>query len=281
MTTCKENKHPKWLKRFIYIAIIIIGLYFFKFSDWNFIKYTFENNNLIELLSSNKGEWGTFGDYVGGVLNPLFSFAALVALLRTIELQEKQISDTNKAVERQQFEDNFFNLCSMINQRLEDLRVTEEANGVSIALKGRDCLEVFYNHLKEFLTSSDCNPNINVINSKYNEFNKKYGYKLSNYFHTFYSTIIFIDNAKCLSKEDKFFYAKLLSYQLSEYELYLHFYSCLYLSQEEYNNKILNLIYSYGLFVNAGAGKYLMPKNHFCLLTDIFKKLLNSEFNRT
>ncbi len=119
MTTCKQNKFPMWrLITFvtiaILIAIVIIGLYFFKFSDWNFIKYNFENN-WTELLSNDKGEWGTFGDYVGGTLNPLFSLAALFALLHTIQLQNKQISDTNTAIEMQQFETNFFQMLDLFN----------------------------------------------------------------------------------------------------------------------------------------------------------------------
>lgn len=35
--------------------------------------------------------WGTFGDYVGGVLNPFFSFLALLALLLMIVLQNRQL----------------------------------------------------------------------------------------------------------------------------------------------------------------------------------------------
>ena len=43
------------------------------------------------LLSDYPGRWGQFGDYVGGVLNPTFSFLALLALLATLGLQIREL----------------------------------------------------------------------------------------------------------------------------------------------------------------------------------------------
>ncbi len=47
-------------------------------------------------LSPNKTDWGTFGDFVGGMLNPYFSFLAFVGVVFTVMLQSKQL-DTMKA----------------------------------------------------------------------------------------------------------------------------------------------------------------------------------------
>ena len=43
-------------------------------------------------LSNDPSRWGQFGDYVGGALNPIFSFFALIALLLTIVLQSEELS---------------------------------------------------------------------------------------------------------------------------------------------------------------------------------------------
>jgi len=41
-------------------------------------------------ISPNSDKWGVFGDFIGGSLNPVFSFLALIALLVTLWLQSKQ-----------------------------------------------------------------------------------------------------------------------------------------------------------------------------------------------
>lgn len=60
---------------FILLAVVV-GLYFFQFFG---------------PLSDDGSSWGEFGDYVGGVLNPVFGFLALIALLWTIALQSKEL----------------------------------------------------------------------------------------------------------------------------------------------------------------------------------------------
>lgn len=41
-------------------------------------------------FSDDHQKWGTFGDYLGGTLNPTLSFLGLLALLLTLSLQNKQ-----------------------------------------------------------------------------------------------------------------------------------------------------------------------------------------------
>lgn len=42
--------------------------------------------------------WGTFGDFVGGTLNPILSFFALMALLITIILQNRELEATREEI---------------------------------------------------------------------------------------------------------------------------------------------------------------------------------------
>ncbi|MCC6077165.1 hypothetical protein ACFPTX_05635 [Pseudomonas sp. GCM10022188] len=42
-------------------------------------------------LSKDPGEWGVFGDYTGGVLNPLLNFITIYLLIKSLSFQEKQI----------------------------------------------------------------------------------------------------------------------------------------------------------------------------------------------
>ena len=42
-------------------------------------------------ITTDNDKWGAFGDYVGGTLNPILSFFALIALLYTIHIQSKEL----------------------------------------------------------------------------------------------------------------------------------------------------------------------------------------------
>lgn len=46
------------------------------------------------------GSWGTFGDYFGGVLNPVLGFCSFMALLYTVDLQNKQLKKTDEQLEQ-------------------------------------------------------------------------------------------------------------------------------------------------------------------------------------
>ncbi len=76
-----------WIVTAALCAIIIVyGFYFFNF----FSEFK---------LSDQTGVWGTFGDYVGGILNPIFGFLTLIALLLTLNLQREQLKISNEELE--------------------------------------------------------------------------------------------------------------------------------------------------------------------------------------
>ncbi len=83
---------------------------------------------------------GTFGDFIGGVANPIFGFLSFIALLYTIVLQSKELELTRKELEetkkeiqrsaeaqelsskvfqQQQFDSTFFSLLEQINGSTE------------------------------------------------------------------------------------------------------------------------------------------------------------------
>lgn len=82
-----------------------------------------------EEISKSASAWGTFGDFIGGTLNPIFSLLALFSLLATIALQshemeltreelkraasaqertEQELAEQAKILRNQKFEDTFF-----------------------------------------------------------------------------------------------------------------------------------------------------------------------------
>jgi hypothetical protein len=85
---------------------------------------------------------GTFGDFIGGTLNPILSFLTFMGLLITIILQSKELEQTRqelqrsaeaqekteitlkiqtKNLEKQKFENTFFSLLNQHNELLKEL----------------------------------------------------------------------------------------------------------------------------------------------------------------
>ncbi|WP_152035021.1 hypothetical protein [Pseudomonas ovata] len=73
-----------WLLIFIYI-IVVIGAYVIQFHDHEF--------------SLDPSEWGTLGDYFGGLLNPLASLMALYFLIKTYLSQKEELAATKNALQ--------------------------------------------------------------------------------------------------------------------------------------------------------------------------------------
>lgn len=53
-------------------------------------------------LSKDPAVWGQFGDFVGGVLNPICAYMAFVWLVRSYALQKTELVETRSALERGQ-----------------------------------------------------------------------------------------------------------------------------------------------------------------------------------
>lgn len=52
-----------------------------------------------EPLSDTVGEWGQFGDYIGGLLNPVVALFAFHWLTRSVKIQKEELSETKKALQ--------------------------------------------------------------------------------------------------------------------------------------------------------------------------------------
>ena len=80
------------------IALVAIGVY-----GWNFWGK----------FSDSQEVWGQFGDYLGGLLNPILALAALLALLKTISIQSEELELSRRELARS---------ASALQQQSESLR---------------------------------------------------------------------------------------------------------------------------------------------------------------
>lgn len=120
-----EKKDSFSQKPFIFTAIglflIVLGIYTWYFRDF--------------VISKDTGNWGAFGDFVGGTLNPMLAFLSLIAILTTIKYQTKELKastrelsissqalkDQANSFSKQNFENTFFNLINLHNTLLNSI----------------------------------------------------------------------------------------------------------------------------------------------------------------
>jgi CRISPR/Cas system CSM-associated protein Csm2 small subunit len=63
----------------------VFGVYWFYFRDLS--------------ISTDPAQWGVFGDYIGGTLNPILSFLTIILLAFTLILQLRQLSISSTQLE--------------------------------------------------------------------------------------------------------------------------------------------------------------------------------------
>lgn len=101
------GKYLTWLLGIGAIAAgVVYSVYIYNFAPGRWFK-----------TSSDPADWGVFGDYVGGMLNPVFSFLAFVGVLITVMLQAKQL----KVAREQSTFEEIQRVMSTISARVDSL----------------------------------------------------------------------------------------------------------------------------------------------------------------
>lgn len=199
------------------VALIVVGFYLLWFAS---------------APSDDPQHWGQFGDYVGGLLNPTFSFLALLALLATLGLQMRELRHSvqelansadalakqNETLRLQTFEGTFFQTLRLHNDIVATMEITHPS------LKGRSCFRYYANELRGTLINEGATKSAENAGIVYRIFYRQNQAALGHYFRLLYNLVKFVDLAPDV---DKRFYTNLVRAQLSSAELLLLFYNCL------------------------------------------------------
>ncbi len=123
-------------------TVLLIGIYQFGLFDRKWLSKYFSSHLVVVLkfaiscvivvpclylglLSVGVGPGqnvGQIGDFIGGILNPLLSFMALIAVLVSIRTQENAQEKQEKILGQQLFEASLFNLMAMLRSRRSEFR---------------------------------------------------------------------------------------------------------------------------------------------------------------
>jgi hypothetical protein len=160
-------------------------------------------------LSPNVAEWGQFGDYFGGILNPIFGLISTVLVAAALRSQ-------TRAASRQAFENQFFIMLELHSSILGSIdRKTKN----TVERRGRDCFRLFYNKIVR-ISQSEHVP----MATAYQKFLEVDGWEIEHYFRTVYHIFKHVkDGHRSIdaTDEERKKYYDLIKSQLSQYELVL------------------------------------------------------------
>lgn len=214
------------------IPFILVGILIFLYLP-QILNFT----NVYEIIDAIKAlELNEFGDFVGGILNPLLSFFGFCALLYTIHIQRKQINDDKEDRDKQQFESTFFALLNVHNQILSEItkepipiktdsadkknlgetgaKIFDSVNKKWDKITNKSILNKMIFEINYFYDSDECeHKEIQSLEMAYNNL-KEYALYQVNYFHALFSLLQFV--SKLNSEDDEIFYANIIKSVLND-----------------------------------------------------------------
>lgn len=121
-----ENNIENKIRSSRIFVFVLFGLTVLGYAAWFWMMNGHE-------LSQNSGDWGTFGDFVGGILNPLVAFSAFYWLTVSVSIQHRELGETRKAlVDTSKSQKEQVNIAKLKNQL--DL-ISIEINQLNIELE--------------------------------------------------------------------------------------------------------------------------------------------------
>jgi len=170
--------------------------------------------NLAVVNHDTASYWGQLGDFAGGFLNPLLSFLALMAVLKTMALQRVEMKaaqleakmatqeqrQQTAVYSRQMFESTLFGMLDVHAKILADIK---SAGGISAGREGRDAINVIVRSFKE--TNAYKRGNLNTelltgteLQNEISKFCKERVSSTGHYFRNLYWIMKMIDDSQDL-----------------------------------------------------------------------------------
>lgn len=229
------NKQPEQLDRFT--CILILLLFYFVASiliAMGFIlKFDFTRHG----SSLDKSSLGTFGDFFGGVVNPILTFFTVAGLAITIIMQRVALLSTGI----QRFETTFFNMLTLHNNIVQQLNfnpsVIPDRVGIGRMLlhagmvqrprpddiEGRGVFAAILIALKVGIDSDH-----DIVGVYKGDLQDGHNYVLGHYFRNLYQILHLINrqDGVLLSESQAREYASIIRAQLSAHELAILFLNC-------------------------------------------------------
>lgn len=266
------------LNKFFYIVISAIFIIFsiIIFGWGRLIKLANEDYLLDNTL------FGTFGDFIGGVLGTIFTIISVLLVIKTFKYQQMVTSSNETQLIVQRFNDLFFELLHLyqnqVNElcgQLDNFDKKSDSETTELQYNNKDFFDIekviLQNNFKHKKSFED-NRNASVID--YMKFYIENRTKIAAYFRTLYRIYDLIDNAK-IEETSKKNYLKIIRAQLTESELFFLRYNAM----TYYGRKFIKYINKYHVLKHLPAFELLEFKDWWKDLDNIERAGLNIIFD--
>lgn len=180
--------------------------------------------------TENPGAWGTFGDFLGGLLNPLVSTLTLFVAISVWRLQKVELEQTKQALEeqaktaeQQRQEQRFFDLLNVYQRTVESISYSRMencgGNSETIVSSGKQALKSW---LDDMMNSNNGELRAERMYGDYNKAlknNWKYQDAAGMFDHYFRVVFRILSETENLLGDQHHRYVKLFRAQLSRSEL--------------------------------------------------------------
>lgn len=264
----------KWkgIKKNWAAIIVIICVAFCLFTFYIYFAW-FHNNG----ISKKTTDWGTFGDYISGIIGTIISLFSvfLIYLTYTNQVENSRL---------QQFETTFFNLLQNQREILKSIKGyietysdvsrgekegSEYINTISFLINhgfdGAIARYVNYGQVIDNNLLENKEQSYETIDRNYKIIYKDKQAELGDYFRHLYHILKYVDESKIENRKK---YTDIIQAQMSDNELYVTFYNGI----SEYGNKrFLPMLDKYYFFENIRSRgeifdkhkKFFYPKTPF------------------
>lgn len=216
-------------------------------------------------FSNDKGDWGTFGDFVGGFSNPIITFITMCMLIKSIDLQKdanesiieqnnhiKNSEDRQKELEDlRSFESTFYSLAEVARQEYSRLRIKEPGGAEHLESYAVSYIE------EEILRSHQGNVEKNIhsdFKSIFNKLDDQSSMGLFSSVRSFY--ILFKITVEVCPARHQEKYLEICNYTMP-----VRFLNLVCMAQAYSEWKMLKLLEDRGFFKKEGLEDYLAAWN--------------------
>ncbi|WP_163002727.1 hypothetical protein [Pseudomonas viridiflava] len=211
-------------------------------------------------VSTSQEIWGQFGDYFGGVLNPILSFFALTGLMITLRAQQAESNKAEKRHEASAFDSRLFQLLSLMHTSVSSVKfVRTVLFEPSAEYDGHRAVGYALNRLQEdYLYRAELGRGEEMyerLMPEYTTWQGKYWSGVANYIESVLFVIEYVLASKA-GKDDLEFAMRAVFAQMSSDEKLLVFYVMIFSLPQKII--IFGGMMDYGLFGSASKDD-LMP----------------------
>ncbi len=228
--------------------------------------------NLIPAKGKGFGEWG---DFFGGVLNPLLTFLTFMGLLITIIIQQTELRESRTELKRsadalrqqsnyqrkQNFESTYFQMIRTHQELVNSIDLVDDSGNVT---RGRDCFRVFYTRFTKIYRKKKANAAGNYVEEKllesaFAKFWNDHQLELGHYFRYLASVLNFIE----VESDFDGLYLDNLEALLSDQELLMIFYYSV--CEQSHGSALRKLVEAKSLLQNTPIVR-LLDSTHINLI---------------